>query len=243
MSTRFFGITMVPLLIVLLPVAASAAPHAQPDADRAPYSLQSLARKPLAQRSVVTIYQFRSGVAAINNQAATDMFTTALIKSGQFRVAERAQLAPGVLFEKQLNQSGRSTGDSGNAKLSGAQYLFEGAVSEASLNEDQAQHGFSIGGMALGHSSARGAITIDVRIIDVATGDVLDSVNVSEPVNSSKSSASGVGSFLGNVGALSGRVAGLSPDVSSSSSHDDSLDTALRNAIEHAVYEIVQRLN
>ena len=240
MKLRIVAATLAFVAIGIMPSLAFA--DAQGDKAKSGYSLQSIPRKPLAQRTPVTIYQFRSGVAAINNQAATDMFTTALVKSGQFRVVERAQLAPGVIYEKQLNQSGRSTGDSGNVKLTAAQYLFEGAVSEASLNSDQAQHGLSIGGMSLGQSHSKGAIAIDVRIIDVATGDVLDSVTVTEPVNASKSSSSGVGSLLGNVGALGGRLGGLSPDVSSSSSHEDSLDAALRNAIEHAVYEIIQRL-
>src|SRR5512147_670697 len=65
--------------------------------------LESLPRVDEANRKVVTIYEFRSSVPEISAGAATDMFTTALIKSGTFAVAERERLNQGVAFEKQLN--------------------------------------------------------------------------------------------------------------------------------------------
>ena len=107
-------------------------------------------RKPLAERIAVTIYQFRGGAGAIDASAATDMFTTALIKSGQFRVVERAQLNAGLIFEKQLNGAAQSTGDVAKQQLRGAQYIFEGTVSQATAGADQHQSGINFGGLDLG---------------------------------------------------------------------------------------------
>jgi hypothetical protein len=52
-------------------------------------ALASLAPKPLEQRVPVTIYEFHSGVPDVSVAAATDIFTTTLIESHQFRVVER----------------------------------------------------------------------------------------------------------------------------------------------------------
>src|SRR5437870_2508995 len=69
-------------------------------------------------RPTVAIYEFRSGLSEIAARSATDMFVTALVRSGRFRVMERSRVAEGVLKEKQLG------GDS--AALAGVRFLFEG---------------------------------------------------------------------------------------------------------------------
>ena len=79
------------------------------DNSRTTKKLQSI-KRPKGQRKVVTIYEFRSSVPEVNGAAATDMFTTALIKSGYFAVAERQRLDQGVMREKQLQGSGAATG-------------------------------------------------------------------------------------------------------------------------------------
>ena len=208
--------------------------------DAAADRLQNLPRKPLGERTAVTIYQFRSGIASLNNAAATDMFTTALVRSGQFRVVERAQFNPGVIAEKSLNAAGKTTGTGAQIKLTAAKYIFEGAISEAANNTDQSASTMSLGGMNATHGNASGAIAIDVRIIDAETGDVLDSVSVSEPLRSRKSGVSGVGSLMGALGAF--KAGGIAGDLGTSSSHDDNIDHALRGAIEDAVLELVHRM-
>ena len=88
----------------------------------------------------VTIYEFRSSVSEVSGAAATDMFTTALIKSGSFTVAERQRLNQGVAFEKQLNAQGQTTGDAARSQLKGADFIFEGTVSEANAPGEQDRH-------------------------------------------------------------------------------------------------------
>src|SRR5580698_3056770 len=79
------------------------------ESTKAEKALEALPPKPLEQRVAVTIYDFHSGAGGVNVAAATDMFTAALLKSGQFRVVERQTLNQSVLYEKQMNGMGQTT--------------------------------------------------------------------------------------------------------------------------------------
>lgn len=206
-------------------------------------ALEALRPKPFDQRVAVTIYEFRSGVQEVNAATATDMFTTALIKSGQFRVVERERLAAGVVAEKQLNGAGQTTGDAAKTQLRGARYIFEGIVSEANAAEDSHQASINIGGLNLGKGSNRDSITIDVRIVDADTGDVLDSVDVSQTLKDSSTNLGGTLALASTVAAMHGHTANpLTPDLNYQSSHKDSVDHALRACIEASVLELAKRM-
>lgn len=241
---------------ILLPLAAAAltiAPMMAPVAiarDKAPKvddtdldaQLAALPRLPVAQRKVVTIYQFRSGVPGINNIALTDMFTSALVKSGAFLVAERQQLSPDVLVEKQLSNSGASNGTAGSTKLAGAEFIFEGVVSENNPNARSSEGGVSIGGMNLGGSGQKQAIAIDVRVLDAGSGLVMDTVTVSKDVRGGGSRMSGIGNLANGISGLSGGSAiPLSPDASFTTSGNEGIDRALRACIYQAVLELAKR--
>jgi curli biogenesis system outer membrane secretion channel CsgG len=210
---------------------------------KASKALQALPPKPLSQRIPVTIYEFRSGVPEINVGAATDMFTTALIKSAQFRVVERERLNQGVVYEKQLNGAGQTTGDTAQKQLTGARYIFEGTVSEANASQDSNQGGINVGGFNIGHSHAKDVIAIDVRIVDADTGDVLDAVAVSQAIDSSNGGVSGTAALASSIASLSGHSASaLTPDVSYETAHKDSVDAALRACIDASVLELIKHI-
>jgi curli biogenesis system outer membrane secretion channel CsgG len=204
--------------------------------------LAALPRLPASQRKVVTIYEFRSGVPGVMNQALTDMFTNALVKSGQFLVAERQRLTPDIATEKTLNGTGKTTGETAQHKLAAAQYIFEGAVSEANQDAQSNSGGFSLGGMSVGRQHQKGQIAIDVRVLDVDTGLVLDSVTITKDVHSGGSSVSGIGSLAQSASNLAGGPAiPLSPDANVQSSHNEGIDRALRECIDAAVLELARR--
>ncbi len=204
--------------------------------------LAALPRLPANQRKVATIYQFRSGVPGITNLALTDMFMTALVKSGTFLVAEREQLVPDIQVEKQLQQSGAATGTAGSTQLAGAQLIFTGAVSEQNANAGASDGGVTIGGMSVGGSSQKMQVAIDVRILDAGTGLVMDTVTVTRDVKASSTRVSGVGSLANGISGLSGGPAiPLSPDVNVTSSSGQGVDAALRACIYQAVLEIAKR--
>ncbi len=206
-------------------------------------ALAALPPKPLEQRVPVTIYEFHSGVPAVSVTAATDMFTTALVRSAQFRVVERQRLNQGVLYEKQMNAAGQTTGDAAQKQLRGARYIFEGTVSEANASGDQHQAGVNVGGLSLGGGTNKDTIAVDVRILDADNGDVLDAVSVTKTLNDNSTSVSGTGALAGTLAALRGRVANpLTPDVNYQSAHQESVDKALRYCIDASVLALVKRL-
>ena len=203
----------------------------------------SLPVKPLDQRVPVAIYEFHVGVPDVTVAAATDIFTTALIESHQFRVVERNRLNAGVIAEKQLNGAGQTTGDVAQQKLRGARYLFEGTVTEANAGENQNQGGVSIGGLSLGGAKNKDTLAIDVRIIDAATGDVLDSVSVSKALKDTSAGIGGTAAFANTIASMRGKSASaLTPDVQLQTSHKESVDKALRACIETAVLGLIQRV-
>jgi curli biogenesis system outer membrane secretion channel CsgG len=206
-------------------------------------ALSSLPPKPLEQRVPVTIYEFHSGVQGVSVAAATDIFTTALIESHQFRVVERNRLNQGVMYEKQLNGAGQATGDAAQHQLRGARYIFEGTVSEANPGADQHQGGVSIGGLTLGGGKNKDTIAVDIRILDANTGDVLDSVSVSKVLNDSAMGIGGTAALASTLASMSGHTANpLTPDVNYQSSHKESVDKALRACIETSVLALIKRV-
>jgi curli biogenesis system outer membrane secretion channel CsgG len=207
-------------------------------------ALASLPVKALNERVPVTIYEFHSGVPDVSVGAATDIFTTALVESHQFRVVERNRLNQGIMPEKQINGAGQSTGTVAQHQLRGARYIFEGTVSEANAGADQHQGGVSIGGLTLGGGKNKDTLAIDVRILDAETGDVLDSVSVSKVLNSSNAAVSGTAALAGTLASMSGRsINPLTPDVNLQSSHKEAVDKALRACIETAVLALIKHVD
>jgi curli biogenesis system outer membrane secretion channel CsgG len=222
------------------PSPAQAAEPAKQQATAGQKALDNLPRQQ-GERPVVTIYEFRSSLASIGGRSATDVFTTALVKSGQFRVVERSRLNEGVVREKQLQQSGWAAGTAGTTQLRGAQYIFEGTVTEANASEQRNSGGINVGGMQVGGGSNTDTIAIDVRVIDANTSDILDVVSVSKPIKATTASVSGVGGLLNNVLAERGKSSPYTPDVQGQSTKQEGLDKALRACIDEAVLQLAKR--
>jgi curli biogenesis system outer membrane secretion channel CsgG len=159
-------------------------------------------------------------------------------------VVERQRLNQGILYEKQLNSAGQTSGDTAQKQLRGARYIFEGTVSEANASGDQKQGGVNIGGLNLGGGTNKDTIAVDVRILDANTGDVLDSVSVSKVLNDSSSGVSGTAALVSTLASMRGRIANpLTPDVHYQGSHKESVDKALRSCIETSVLALIKRVN
>lgn len=213
---------------------------AQVDSARSTQRLDQLPRKP-GDRIAVSIYEFRSSVHDIPARGATDMFKTALVRSGQFRVVERARLNEGVGREKQLNAQRLSGGKSAELPLRAARYVFEGAITEATPSQTQRSAGVSIAGLEIGGGTNKDVISIDVRVVEVDTGDIIDVVTVRKSISSDTSSVSGIGNAIGTVLSRRGRDTTYVPDARVQQSRKESLDEALREAIDTAVVELAKR--
>jgi curli biogenesis system outer membrane secretion channel CsgG len=229
--------------MIYSPTRASADSEPVIETTKSSSALRALGAKPLEQRLPVTIYEFHGGSPNVSVAAATDMFTTALVESGQFRVVERQRLSQDLMAEKQMNAAGQTSGDTDQKQLRGARYIFEGTVTEANPQEDQKQGGINIGGLNLGAGKTQDTLAIDVRIVDVDTGDVLDSIKISKVLNDSNSGVSGTGAFVSTLAAMRGRSANpLTPDVNYQTAHKESVDKALRACIDTSVLALIKRL-
>jgi curli biogenesis system outer membrane secretion channel CsgG len=204
--------------------------------------LESLGKVELAKRPLVTVYEVTSNVSEIDPRAATAMFTTALIKSRQFRVLERAKITGGVAKERELNQTGVTSGDSASKQIKGANVIFEATFSEATPAKETKSGGFSIGGLQLGGGSNKDEVGLDVRVLSVGTGEVLDAINVRKQVEASKSSVSGVGALIDNIASVKGKdLKGFTPDANIETARKEGMDRALRALIEAAIVELAKR--
>lgn len=235
-------------LIAVLSCTSLAATANDPYVDRSKTSRQLEAGgvEKRARRMTVTIYEVRSGVPEIDARAATDVFTTALVKSRNFRVVERSNLGGGVSAEHQLNADGATTGDVASKRLRGAQFIFEAIISESNPNQGQSEGGFSIGGLTLGGSKDKGEIGMDVRVIDAGNGEVLDAINVRKKLSAGGASVNGMGNLAGtvlaqmggNAGAVGEAVNTYQPDAAVRISGSEGMDKAVRALIELAVAEL-----
>lgn len=198
--------------------------------------LESLPRR-TGDRMAVTIYRFRSTVPEIGADNATDMFITALIKSGAFRVLERQQMNEGLMTEKELNAQGMTTGDTSERLLTGADYIFEGAITEANPDESRTGLGGTFRGLGVETSGAKAEIGLDIRVVDARTGEVLDAVNVRKKIKEGGFSVKGIGSFAQSF--TKKKLMGA--DASIAREKKEGIDKALRACIEEAIYELVSR--
>ena len=204
----------------------------------------SSATRRFADRPAVTIREFRSSVPEVTPRGATDMFMTALVKTRKFRVLERARMAEGIAAEKALNQQGMTTGQTGQSQYAGAAYMFEATVSEATTDANKTSFSLGIAGAAAGRGWSSDTIAIDVRVTDVESGIVVDAIDVRREIKGVETKVGGVTTALTNLltrgrgGAL---MDALAPTDEYVNARKESVDKALRDAIEEAVGEIAKR--
>ena len=101
-------------------------------------------------------------------EAANDEFTTQLQQSGKFTVIERAQLQS-ILAEQGLGASGAVAASTAPkiGKLLGVQLIFTGSITDFAIK------GGSGGAFGLSVSATKAKSTLDVRLIDTTTGEVV----------------------------------------------------------------------
>lgn len=204
----------------------------------------TLPRKNNDARVAVAIYEFTSNLPEISPRGATEQFKTALVRSGQFRVVERARLDRGVVREKQMNAAGQTTGSTSQQQLRGAEYIFEAEITELGSGTRTSSNGVNIGGLQIGGASNRDEFGIDVSIVDANTGDVVDAISVRKRMKGAARSVGGIGALINRVRAEKGKGGvAYSPEVQHQSTSKDNFDAVLREAIEEAVHELAKRFD
>ncbi|MDI4631434.1 hypothetical protein J7U46_00060 [Pelomonas sp. V22] len=232
------------MTLALAALAGCASKGAREDSSGTSQALRKLPRKSQEQRVAVAVYEVSSNSMELPSRGATEMFKTALVKSGQFRVVERAKLARGVVAEKQLNGAGQTTGTVAQQPLRGAEYIFQAEITEISASGSGSSTGLNVAGLQLGGSDNKDTLGLDISIVDAATGDIVDAVNVRRKLAGSSLSVSGVGALVSRVMAERGKVASAyTPEVAHSSSRKDGLDEGLRSCLEEGVRLLALRFD
>jgi curli biogenesis system outer membrane secretion channel CsgG len=138
----------------------------------------------------------------------------------------------------------KTTGTTAQEKLTGVRYIFEGTVSEFNPEKASNDGSLTVGGMTVGRGNKRAEIGLDVRVVDVDSGLVVDAVNLRKPLGGGTTSVTGAGTLASNVGEMvTGKRIPLEPDVSAQASRRDGVDRALRACIEAALAELIERLD
>lgn len=168
------------------------------------------------------------GGADAGNALAAQL-TTSLFQTGQFIVVERAELAS-VLREQELGDKNIAAPETATrvGGLLGAQLLVRASVTEFDLKNKGSGVRIGIGNAnllgGLGVASNVGAVALDVRLIDAATGAIVQSQRVESTIE-----AKGMSADVGSRGAV----------IGGDTFEKTPLGQATREAIDKAVAFIV----
>ena len=176
------------LLFALLLISASQASAARP-------------------RIAIRGFENKTDEPSVPSKAITDMMTTELGKARIFSIFERENLDY-VTDEIRLGQSGLMEESTAPqvGKLKGAQYTMTGAVTLYHYNVKAGGAFLKLVGIA--GAAKTGYVTLDIRIIDNTTGEI---VYVNSETGSAKRSGGGAAAYysgfgIGDVGASYGGI-------------------------------------
>jgi len=169
----------------------------------------------------------------------TDLLITDLVKDGTYSVIERQALDK-LMAEQNFSNSNRAdpTSAAKLGKLLGVDAIIIGAITEFG-SETQKRNigggggnwgGFGIGG--IGHSNSKANVGINVRIINVETGEIL---GVAEGIGQSSRSST---SLLGGGGNWHG-FGGGNADFGSSNFQQTIIGEATKTATDKLVADLV----
>ncbi|HEX9652626.1 MAG TPA: CsgG/HfaB family protein [bacterium] len=110
-------------------------------------------------------------------EGISDMLTTELVKTGNYRVVERQELDQ-ILKEQNLGQSGIVTAESAAelGKVLGVELAVMGAVTEFGYKKSDT--GGRIKNFGLGVSSQSATVALDCRMVNTSTAEILAAENV-----------------------------------------------------------------
>lgn len=207
---------------------------------------QNLTMIPPPKRKIgVTVYkskdmsgQYKYHPAATSfstavTQGSTPMLIKAAIDSGWFAVAEREGLGNLLTEQKILKQKLALMGKNANVEqnLMLPEYVIEGGITE--FNENIVTGGFGVKYFGIGPNTkvSIAAVVIDIRLVKVITGMVVDTVSVAKRVLSYEIDF-GVFAYVATNRLL---------EVETGVTNNEPVQMAVREAIETAVTLLIAR--
>ncbi|RMF14241.1 MAG: hypothetical protein D6757_06670 [Alphaproteobacteria bacterium] len=166
------------LLILLPPALPAAAQDLSGASEKDAESVVHL--KPIV---AVTRFENRSSYTSGGGESLTqgleDQLTNALTRSGAFVVLERTVLDD-VLAEQDLAQRGMTARSQSAriSKMTGAQILIMGSVTEFDLQKSKGGSGIGIGGLRLGSHKQQAHVGLIIKLVNATSGEVVASQRV-----------------------------------------------------------------
>lgn len=172
--------------------------------------------------------QYNENGSPIVSQGATEMLITALIRSRQFEVLDRADFS-NFMTEQNLVSNDRVVKGEGPSigALTGAEYVISGAVTEYQIDKNTGGIGLRIAGKGGQTEYAVASCAIDLRITDTSSGEVVWAKSLKKEIVGEKIGFE-VFSFMGNniVEFESGR------------GRQEVINLVVRTLLEEAVYKM-----
>jgi len=125
----------------------------------------------LKKRIAIINFEDKAGYGHNVGQGVSDMLVTSMVESEKFVVIEREELDE-ILKEQGLGQSGLVTPQSAAkvGQLLGIQRIITGSITEFGSKKNKV--GGGIGGFNIGVSTTTARVAVDLRIINVNTGEI-----------------------------------------------------------------------
>lgn len=157
-------------------------------------------------------------------QAIYEKLVQKLLATGKFIVLEREALEA-LLNEQAIKEE--NTGQTQKGKITPAQFLVKGQLTDFALNSKGGGGGISVGGIRVGGNVSEAKVGMNVRMFDVDTSELLASETAAKSV---QAKGFNVGGYFKNVGADFGAY------------EKSPLGEATTKALDQAVEMIVKKL-
>ena len=135
---------------------------------------------------VIAVGDIQSSFRTPDSQTVQTAIESSLSKTRKFAIMERARLDE-LLEERSLSVSGIAEGNASLGGFSGVDYLLTGRLMEATVAKGRGNETWPFGGLfgGGGGGGCRAIVGLDVRVVDIHTGQISVSENlaVSESVS------------------------------------------------------------
>lgn len=127
---------------------------------------------------VIAVGDIHSSFRSLDSQAVRTALESSLSKTRKFAIMERARLDE-LLQERGLSISGIADGNASLGGFSGVDYLLTGRLMEAAVVKGRRRGGSSLlGGLLGGGSACQAVVGLDVRVVDIHTGQISANENL-----------------------------------------------------------------
>lgn len=189
------------------------------------------------EKTTVAIYNIADKTGKIDEtgfrvltQGAVDMMITALKRSRQFEIVDRTALG-NFMNEQQLQNEDRFDKGTGpdTGKMTGPDYIINGAITEYQVDKKTGGTGLTIGGVGGTKEHAVASTALDIRLVDTTTGKVVWATSLKDEIKGEKIGLESF-SFMGdNI-----------VEFETGKGKQEVINLVVRTIIEEAVFELAQ---